>query len=227
MVSPQQDAKRTRVNDPEPMGPIPEFVECLTPHVVGDVTHVSDSMPSQAPTDQSSVLGHTDNEGHRTLAESVAMDISEGDQTAVEDNKTEHVVTAIEIEDSMDHTATAEKQVEEQVEMQVEEQVEEQVEMQVEVQVEVQVEEKVVEGEQEEEEEEAEDIPKDNPVTFPEISSTNGLNIESLVSFFLFLWSGWGRLTCVVSGTTSCCVQEAGRGLTAVDGVRWKTPTST
>ncbi|RPB12448.1 hypothetical protein P167DRAFT_605614 [Morchella conica CCBAS932] len=180
VVSPQQDAKRTRVNDPEPMGPIPEFVECLTPHVVGDVTHVSDSMPSQAPTDQSSVLGHTDNEGHRTLAESVAMDISEGDQTAVEDNKTDHVVTAIEIEDSMDHTATAEKQVEEQVEMQVEEQVEEQVEMQVEVQVEVQVEEKVVEGEQEEEEEEAEDIPKDNPVTFPEISSTNGLNIESL-----------------------------------------------
>lgn len=182
MVSSQQDAKRTRVNDPEPMGPI---------HAAGAVMQVSDSMASQTPIDPHSlsVPMPTDDENNLTMSESVAMDISEGDQTAMEDNRTEHGVTAMETESSMDHSATAE--------------------------------------EKDEEEEEVEDIPKDNLMTFPEISSTNGLNIESLVSFFLFLWSVWGRLTCVVSGTTGCCVQETSRGLTTVDGVHWKTPTST
>lgn len=153
MVSPQQDAKRTRVNDPEPMGTIPKFVESPSPHVVGNFTHVSDSVTSQAPTDPPSTPPQTDDGGDHTLGDSTAMEISDGDQTE-QDNKTGHGPRAMEI-DSMDHTATAEEQVEEKVE--------------------------------EEQEEEAEDIPKENPVTFPEISSTNGLNIESLVSFFLFL----------------------------------------
>ncbi|KAI5838051.1 class II histone deacetylase complex subunits 2 and 3-domain-containing protein [Morchella snyderi] len=94
VISPQQESKRTRVNDPEPMDPVPEFAESPSSHVAGVVTHVSDSMTSQTSIvpHPLSLLMQIDDESYLTVTESVAMDISEGDQTAMEqDNRTEYV----------------------------------------------------------------------------------------------------------------------------------------